>query len=436
MTIRAFVASAAVVVTMALSGSGLSAELPNNVIPNGWGVQLKGHCNKAEDLDNVKALGLTWVRHGFHWASIEKEKGVYDFGDYQRLADDCKARGIKIVGCIALQNEKLYGHVKDPVGREAYARYAAELVRHFKDYDIVWEIWNEPNTMTFWGKHGGKGNSEQYAEEYYQLVKAATNAMREANPDCVILAGSVSNMWTESYKWMNFMFEKGVLKEKFDGWSVHPYGVKAPEDYIEAYQITRDMMKKHGGDPDKIPFMNTERGFPLSKKLEGAAGGDEAKEKQLEYQAWHVVRQYLIDLYLNCNGTIWYEWVGKGEEKNFSLFDAQTPPPAYKATKVLIEQLRGYKIDTRIETEQPRDFVIRFVHASDKTAPPKLVAWTAPPPMESPDKALPHVISVKVTGTGELTTSDIYGEPGTVAVKDGAIELNLTGAPQYITLQK
>jgi hypothetical protein len=416
---------------LAMANVATAASLPDNTIPNGWGVQLKGHCNKAEDLDNVKALGLKVVRHGFHWAAIEKEKGVYDYGDYQRIADDCKARGLKLVGCIAFGNDKLYGPVREAAGREAYAKYAAALAEHFKDYDIMWEIWNEPNTMTFWGKHGGKGNSEPYAEEYYNLVKATVPAMRAANPNCIILAGSVSNMWTESYKWMDFIFADGILKEKIDGWSVHPYGVKSPEDYIEAYKITRDMMAKHGGNPE-LPMINTERGFPLGK-LEGFAGGDDEKlEKQQEYQSWHVVRQYLIDLYLNVNGTVWYEWVGKDKEASFSLYN-EKPTPAFNATKVLLEQLTGYKIDKRIETKEPRDFVIRFVHP---TKEPKIVAWTAPPPMQAPDKVVNHAITVDVGVSGELTTHDLLGKPGKITATNGSIELNLTGAPQYVTLTK
>ena len=106
--------------------------------------------------------------------------------------------------------------------------FAAELVKHYKGRNIIWEIWNEPNTMTFWGRHGKVGNSPQYAREYTDLVRAAVPAMKKANPDCVILAGSVSNMWSESYKWMSYCFADGMLDIHWDIWSVHPYGVKAP----------------------------------------------------------------------------------------------------------------------------------------------------------------------------------------------------------------
>lgn len=249
-------------------------------IPDNLGVQLKGPDMNAETLDQVRALGFKWVRRGCVWEGIEKEKGVYDFSSYEAFVKLCRERGLKVITPIAFNN-KLYGHVKDEPARTAYANYSAALATHFKDDDISFEIWNEPNTKTFWGKHGKQGNSEAYAIEYTNLVKATIPAMRAADPDCIILAGSVSNMWTESYKWMDFCFANGMLKTGFDVWSVHPYGLKSPEDYIEAYAHMRKQMTDAGGKGD-IRLIDSERGFPLGK-AEGYAGGNASMAH--DYQA-------------------------------------------------------------------------------------------------------------------------------------------------------
>jgi len=405
-----------------------SSILSNTTVPYGWGVQLKRHSNSSESLERIKKLGLTWVRHGFHWEAIEKKKGVYDFSEYDRVVKESHAKGLKMIGCIAFSNVEIYGtHAKDEPGRSAYARFAATLVKRYKDYDIVWEIWNEPNTMTFWGKHGGKGNSESYAEEYLNLVKSAVPAMKKANPDCIILGGSVSNMWTESYKWMNFIFQKGILKTGIDVWSVHPYGVKAPEDYIAAYDTTRQMMMEAGGPI--LPLMNTERGFPLGK-LEGYAGGDE--KLSYDYQARHIVRQYLIDQYLGLKGTIWYEWIGQDNEIGFSLYREGKPLPVYTAAKVLIEQLNGYSFVKRIDTGNPLDFVFQYKHPSEGV---KLVVWTAPPPMESPDKTIPHYVSIPIEKDGDYELFDIYGISKKINGRKKELNVHIHGAPQYIKLR-
>ncbi len=402
--------------------------LSTKMVPDGFGVQLKNHSHSREDLNRIKDLGLTWVRHGFIWKAVEKQQGVYDFGLYDDVVKDCRKLGLKMVGCIAFGNEAVYGvHAKDEPARSAYARFAAEVVARYKEYDIVWEIWNEPNTMTFWGKHGGVGNSEQYASEYLDLVKTAVPAMKKANPDCIILGGSVSNMWSKSYQWMNFAFQKGLLKSGINILSVHPYGLKSPEDYIEAYDTTRVMMANAGGPI--LPLFNSERGFPL-KNLEGFAGGD--AKMQLEYQAWHTVRQYLIDMYLNVIGTIWYEWTGIEKEKAFSLYDKETTLPLYTATQVLIKQLKGFELEKRINIGAARDFVLRFKNASGEV---KLVVWTAPPPTESPDKIVPHMVLLPVEENGIFQLSDIYGNVDNIKAKDNNIHIELSGAPKYIKIR-
>lgn len=401
---------------------------PQGPIPDGFGVQLKGNTDSTETLDLVKDMGLTWVRRGFIWEAIEKEKGVYDFSKYDRIMEDCKKRGLKVVGCLAFSN-KLYGtHAKDEPGRAAYANFAAAAAKHFQDYDIVWEIWNEPNTMTFWGKHGKKGNTREYAEEYLGLVKATVPVMRKAVPKCLILGGSVSNMWSESYNWMDFMFEGGVLKTGIDGWSVHPYGLKSPEDYIEAYEIMRKSMAKHGGPAD-IPVLNTERGFPLGK-AEGYAGGEASMA--LEYQAWHLVRQFLIDMLSDVNVTIWYEWMGSDKE-GFSLYKPDKQLPVNTACRILIEQMRGFSLDKRIDIGDPRDFGLRFTtHAGAE----KLIVWTSPPPHQPADKSEPHSVRIPVSATGPLEVTDIYGKTSKVDVKGGSVELTISGSPQYLSVKK
>jgi len=411
-----------------LIASFMQAQVQFNevIIPNNLGVQLKADTEGVEHLDRVKELGMKWVRRGFIWEAIEKKKGVYDFTQYDEFVNNCEKRGLSIIGCMAFSN-KLYGHVKDEPGRAAYTKFAVALVERYKDKNILWEIWNEPNTMSFWGRHGKVGNSEQYAKEYTNLVKAVVPAMKAANPNCTILAGSVSNMWTESYKWMSYCFAKGMLDINWDIWSVHPYGLKAPEDYIEAYAHTRKLMNDAGHKADRT-WINSERGYPVTIGAEGYAGGD--TKLLSEYQAWHIVRQYLIDLLEGLPVTIWYEWGGK---EGFALYQENEPTPAFNACRVFVSELSGYKLDKRLPTEKERDFVLRFVNAEGNV---KLVAWAAPPQMESPDKITNHTINVSIKEeSGELQASDIYGVKTKIQVKENKIQLPLSGAPIYVTIK-
>jgi hypothetical protein len=412
--------------TLAGGGPARAATFPDTTIPDMCGVQLKAGGSAAGDLDKVQALGVKFIRRGFYWEGVEKTQGVYDFSDYDRLVKDCQDHGLVIVGCI-FGNHKLYGKVYEERGREGYAKFAAALAEHFRGANIIWEIWNEPNVQTFWGKHGEGHNSKQYADEYTALVKAVAPAMHRADPKCLVLGGSVSNLWSESYKWSGYCFADGILASGIDGWSVHPYGLKCPEDHIEAYATVRQMMTAAG---DKgMPLVDTERGFSLGGKGEGAAGGDPRRAH--EYQAWYLVREYLIDMLCGIKMTNWYEWSGS-EKEGFSLLEKGKPNEAYHAAEVMIQQLSGYHFDRRVELAAPRDFVLRFVNPAGGV---KLVAWTAPPAGQSPDKTQLHAADIPVDAEGTLDTVAVFGDKGTAAVSKGAVHLTLTGAPLYVTVR-
>ncbi|MEM1059953.1 MAG: cellulase family glycosylhydrolase [Verrucomicrobiota bacterium] len=408
---------------------------PEPVIPKPIGLQLKESNKTTENIEQIHELGVNWVRRGFLWGNVEKKKGDYSgLERYDQLVKDVEERGMKLLICLALGNKKLYPHVRTKEGREAFAKYAAAVAERYKDKDfIMYEIWNEPNVTTFWGKHG-KHNSKQFAQEYYNLVKATVPAIRAVKPNAVILGGSVSNMWEKSYEWQNFCFELGILETGIDGWSVHPYGVQVPEQYIEAYNIVRDMMVKHGG-PRDFPMVNTERGFPTRKDKEGWAGGDE--KTAFDRQAWHLVRQYLIDIYTGIKYTIWYEWEGKsntnkkGRTKSFVLINNGEKMPAYFSLQHMNQALNGYRLKERLELESETDFALLFENGEGKQ---KVVAWCAPEKGAAPGSQKAHDVSIPVTGS-TATVTDLFGKNSQdVKVAGGRLKVEISGSPIYIAL--
>jgi hypothetical protein len=409
----------------ALAGGAAApaATLPEKTVPLAFGLQLKPKDTAPESLDAVKDAGFRLVRRGFNWEAIEKEKGVYDFGASDAFLEEARKRGLRVLGCIAFGN-KLYGPVREAAGRDAYAAFAAALARRYKDHNVLWELWNEPNTLTFWGRHGKKGNTEAYAVEYTELVKKAVPAMREADPGCFVMAGSVSCLWSESYVWIDACFQHGIRDAGISAWSVHPYSSKSPEENIPKFAEVRSIQAKHG--VTGLPLLNSERGYPI-RKAEGWAGGPDSLAP--EFQAWHLVRQHLVDLLCDLRTTVWYEWSGD----DFGIAPpGGKPRPALLAAKVLAEQLDGYALSRRLPLESPADFALLFEKASGEQ---KVVAWTSPPDGQPPDKAVPHPIDLAVAGAGPFGVCDLYGKTATVAAKGGHITVTLAGAPQYITLR-
>ena len=173
-----------------------------------------------------------------------------------------------------------------------------------------------------------------------------------------------------------------------------------------------------------MPLIDSERGFTNVKNGvndEGWSGG--ASAKLMDYQAWHLVRQFLVDMIEGVRITSWYEYKG-GE--GFSLYENGQPRPALEAFKTMVKELDGYSFKSLVKTDNPQDRLAVFVNASGAR---KLVAWTSAKPGGSPDETMEHAIVVR---TGEALAAS--GMLGDAAKAPQGIGLWLTGAPQYMAV--
>jgi len=409
--------------------------LPDRTIPALLGVQVKPHNFNSTVLDQMHANGLGFriIRKGFYWGSVEKQKGVYDFSDYDETMEHAKKNGFTVVGCLFGSNnmyeDAKKGGVLTEAARKGFANFAAAIAKHYKDHNVLWEIWSEPNTRTFWRKNG-KHNTPEFAQEYTALVQETVPAMLKAVPDVFVMAGSVSNYWEPSYQWTESCFKLGMLKTGIRGWSVHPYGVKTPEEHAVGHQRTRELLVKYGAP--EMPMLNTERGFAVKEgeNNEGWSGG--SKERAREFQAWNFVRSFLVEQLCDIRVIIWYELDGE----KFGLTDDGGTRPVHKAAVTMFAQLTGYQVVRRLESNSKLDYVVLL--ENKKSGERKLVAWTAPPPQGAPDEAKAHVATLEVTApasfNSEVKIVNLNGELGKAKTSKGAIQLNLEGAPQYVTV--
>jgi polysaccharide biosynthesis protein PslG len=407
--------------------------LPEMGVPHSVGVQLKNHNYERADLERVRELGARVIRKGLYWGAVEKEKGVYDFERYDRLMNDAEELGLTVVGCLYGNNKLYEDHgavaIRTKEGREGFAGFAAAMAERYKGRNVLWEIWNEPNVRTFWRKDGTH-NSDEFAGEYTDLVMAAVPAMLKADPDCFVMAGSVSNYWEPSYQWTEHCLRRGILSSGIRGWSVHPYGVRTPEEFAIGHSRTRELLTKYGAPAD-FAMLNTERGFAAQAggldhtggQGEGWSGG--AQHGALDYQAWHFVRQFMVDQMNDVKLTVWYEWAGA---EGFNLFTGDPKHPAHHAATVMIEQLDGYRFVRRLEADSELDYVLLW---QNQEGARKLVAWTAPPPGGTPDEAQPHLVTVELSNQPGF---DIVAVTGDRRQQAHTVLLSLSGAPQYVAI--
>lgn len=100
-----------------LHGSRLHAGLPpifaavncssrNRIVPEGMGVNIH-FFDHEPGMDALKSLDMRWLRMDITWDRVEREKGVYDFSQVDKLMNDAKARGLRVLAIIDYAN-KLY----------------------------------------------------------------------------------------------------------------------------------------------------------------------------------------------------------------------------------------------------------------------------------------------------------------------------------------
>jgi len=402
-----------------------SDALPGKTIPQslGFNVHLTG---PEKEWDRIRDGGVKFIRKDFVWSGIERARGEYDFRTYDRMVDSLEERGIRALFILDYRNRLYPNPETSEEGREAYARWAAASAKHFKKRRILWEIWNEPN-VGFW--HGeGKLNSAGFASQYVALVKKTVPAMRAADPHCIILGGSVSCLWRDSFLWIDEAFRQGLLDTGIDGLSVHPYGFPRPELCMEGgrptegYALLREKMAGAGA-PGNFPVLNTEVGYSTRDRSVGP------RNLAAEHQAMLFVRTFLVDQMCGIRMTIWYNWDGNGGHEVRGGGPAGRP--VYRACKNLVSELTGYHHVERLDVGSRRDYVLALENPSKRR---KIVAWTTPPGRDdSPDRAERHEVTIP-TGVrnAPVPVRDLYGRGVPVQSVNGTIQLTLSGSPQYI----
>lgn len=397
---------------------------PDNSVCSGVNIHFTtGH---EKDLDMISAAGFKYIRMDFVWHNIEKAKGVYDWSEYDELTANIRKRGIRAIFILDYSNPLYEPDVesKDPItgeaqngiaapvhpeSIEAFAKWAAAGAERYRDDNIVWEIWNEPN-ITFW-------RPVPDIKQYLKLAFATCRAIKSVDPESIIIGPATSQI---PLPFIESFLESGIL-EYIDGVSVHPYRdySRSPETAIEEYRKLWDLIKKYSSDGRDIPVISSEWGYSSATK-------GVTPEKQAAY----IVRMQLANLLYGVPLSIWYDWKNDGKQPgNFEhncgtvTFDLE-PKPAYNAIKVMNDQLNGYVFQRRIETGNKADFVMLFSKSGRDS---KIVAWTT-------DQPHPEIYEKICAGNAVLSVKDWQGNELRSRSKDRSAVLQMDIMPQYIAI--
>jgi polysaccharide biosynthesis protein PslG len=384
----------------------------------------KGH---EKDLDMISAAGFKYIRTDLVWQDIEYSKGSYDWTAYDELTANLDRRGLRAIYILDYSNSLYEDTVtsKDPITGEeirdiaapsntesiaAYSRWATQAAMRFRNSNIIWEIWNEPN-VSFW-------RPVPDVDQYIRLSKAVCEAVKSAVPGSVIIGPATSQI---PFSFLETFMASGVLKY-LDGLSVHPYRDYSlpPESADSDYQKLRELIEQFAPEGKKnLPVISSEWGYASCPK--GVTP---------EKQAALAVRMQLANLLSGVPVSVWYDWKNDGESPtNFEhncgtvTFDL-CPKPAYNALKTMNEQLKGLTLTHRISLNNTSDYALLFISPEGIF---KLCAWTN-------EKAHSIRLEMIQTHSKALKAVDGYGKSMNLQSDSDGLKIDLNELPQYITL--
>lgn len=141
----------------------------------------------ARNMEVLSQCGVKWIRAWWGWGMCEKERGKFDWAEYDRqfaAVDGAQMRVMPILlRYYARLEQEWSGPVKagtiqhPPYKWEEWTNFVRHVAERYKGRVPAWEVWNEP-TMS-----GGTFTAKIYAD----LLRATTPALREVDPKATVV---------------------------------------------------------------------------------------------------------------------------------------------------------------------------------------------------------------------------------------------------------
>ena len=235
----------------------------------GFGVCIHG--SHYAGLSDMKKMGASIIRDDIEWASIESQKGIFRFKDFDKRINQILSAGLQPLLIIDYSNpiyseppvgtERTWVYVppepeKFEIFKKAYGEYVYQVVKNYKGKVKYFEIWNEPDG--FWEP---KYYPEVQIPQYVALMEEAYTRAKEANPNCVILSAGLGTWFPYFEPWYRKICENG----HFDVLAIHPYCQPNSPYSTEMDNIKkiRNIMIEYGQEKK---MWITEFGYPTEGK--------------------------------------------------------------------------------------------------------------------------------------------------------------------------
>ncbi|CAI0815073.1 Beta-xylosidase [Serratia liquefaciens] len=263
----------------------------------------------------AKEYGFTSIREDYPWAQVEGPVGKYSLiGNLGKVdsvfATSEQSFGLSSMLVLAYTNP-LYdknGYPSSEAAIDAFANYAYWTAKRFKGKVKYYEVWNEWLVGT-----GVRGNKKPPSEEvFFELVKKTALAVKKADPEAIVMTGSLNPLKDKDNAWLDKLLDMGMM-QYVDGISVHPYSyrnpdkeMRKPEGNLAGIDVFENKLKAKVGRT--VPIYITEMGFPTHIG-DGGISGDLAAQNVIKYTLLAKSRDYI-------KGIWWYDLIDDGANPN------------------------------------------------------------------------------------------------------------------------
>jgi hypothetical protein len=197
-------------------------------IAAGGGLSKLSTSTLNRELDQMANLGVKWVRFDIEWGNVQyNSSSSFTWGNYDTLVNALVAHHLYGLGIVVYtpqwaRTSGCTGGVECPPENPAtFARFAAEVAARYKSDGMhYWEIWNEPNNYNFWA-------TKTDCNAYAALLKVTYPAIKQADPNAVVITGGLAPATTDSHNTSPTDFLSCIYKNGgenyFDAVGDHPY---------------------------------------------------------------------------------------------------------------------------------------------------------------------------------------------------------------------
>jgi hypothetical protein len=355
------------------SSGGGSSPPPNTNFGYGIQAHMVHNDHAPTVMGRIKDMGFGWVKQQVEWGLFEPSKGAYEWGSLDNIANEAKARGVKVLWSVVnapawSRGGQDLGVGGPPNNPQDFADFLGAMASRYCGTSVkAIEVWNEQNLHYEWG------NMRIDPAAYMNLLKPAYNRIKQACPSMIVVSGALTPTGApppkamDDYTYLEGMYQNG-LKNFSDAIGAHPSGfnvapnVKGGQDACDfitqqgssyrgpcntkhhswSFYATLNgyynIMKKHGDGNKKV--WPTEFGW--ASGWTGAPGYEYADDNTLQEQAKWTAESYRLMKQWGFVGVafLWnlnFRVVSPGTEKAQwgIVWGDWTPTPAYGALKSL-----------------------------------------------------------------------------------------------------